>query len=127
MISLCPKFDPPYLNFRTFLLKNTDILLNIPFYKYNVLESHRINKALSCGCKVVSMYSTDDDANEFYKDYIHFTNNIPKYLESESIKEPKKNWEEFNHIVGSTLHKSNISVIAHVFDKLKAKLDTIKK
>lgn len=108
----------------TSLLRKTDILLNIPFYKDNILESHRINKAISCKCKVVSMYSSDDDANEFYKDYIYFTNNIPNFLESEGIHETKKDWNEFNYTVAPTLHKNNIHVISQVFDKLKAKLDS---
>jgi hypothetical protein len=110
----------------TSLLMKTSILLNIPFYENNVLETHRINKALSCGCKVVSMYSRDEDANEFYKNYVYFTNNIPKLLQSE-LDEPKKNWQTFNVEAGAKLHQDNLYVIQQVFDKLKARLDTIKK
>lgn len=110
----------------TSLLMNSSIVLNIPFYKNNVLETHRINKALSCGCKVVSMYACDDDANEFYKDYVYFTNNIPKLLQSE-LDEPKKNWETFNREAGAKLHQDNLYVIQQVYDKLKARLETIKK
>lgn len=102
----------------TSLLMNSDIVLNIPFYENNVLEIHRINKALSCGCKVVSLYSSDDDANEFYKDYVYFTSNIPKLLEGELI-EPKKNWDTYNKEVGHSMHKNNIHVIDQVFEKLK--------
>ncbi len=110
----------------TSLLMNTSILLNIPYYENNVLESHRINKALCCGCKVISMYSGDEDANEFYKDYVYFTNNIPKLLESD-LDEPKKNWQTFNVEAGAKLHQDNLYVIQQVFDKLKARLETIKK
>ena len=106
----------------TSLLMNTSILLNIPFYENNVLETHRINKALSCGCKVVSTYSADDDANDFYKDYIYFTSNIPKLLQSE-LDEPKKNWATFTKEAGIKLHQDNIYVIHQIFDKLKARVN----
>jgi hypothetical protein len=72
------------------------------------------------------MYSGDEDANEFYKDYVYFTNNIPKLLESE-LDEPKKNWQTFNVEAGAKLHQDNLYVIQQVFDKLKARLETIKK
>ena len=55
--------------------------MNIPYYEENALESHRINKALACGCKVISMPSSDEDANKFYKDYITITDNIDLSIE----------------------------------------------
>jgi len=57
----------------TDILHQCTTVLNIPYYENNSLETHRIHKALACGCKVISMPSSDEDANEFYKDYIHFT------------------------------------------------------
>jgi hypothetical protein len=57
----------------TKLLHNSKVVLNIPYYENNTLETHRINKALSCECDVFSLKSADDDANEFYKDYIYFS------------------------------------------------------
>ena len=110
----------------TSLLMNSSIILNIPFFYPNYLETHRINKALSCGCKVVSLFAADDDANEFYKDYVYFTNNIPKLLQSE-LDEPKKDWQTFNKEAGAKLHQDNLYVIQQVYDKLKARLETIKK
>ena len=81
----------------TKLLQNTKILLNIPYYKDNILATHRLNKAISCGCCVLSTYSNDDDMNEYYKDFVYFGNNIPKlvkrfYEEELEVKEPKKAW-----------------------------------
>jgi hypothetical protein len=35
-------------------LKKAKYVLNIPYHDHNILETHRINKALSCGCQVVS-------------------------------------------------------------------------
>ena len=47
------------------------IVLNIPYYESGILETHRINKALSCGCKVVSLYSGHAQTDQFYASYIY--------------------------------------------------------
>jgi len=53
-------------------LKRTKVVLNIPFYEDKILETHRINKALSCGCKVLSKKSGDETTDNLYNNYIHF-------------------------------------------------------
>jgi len=60
----------------TQILHDCKTVLNIPYYENNALETHRIHKALACGCKVISMPSSDEDTNKFYKDYITITDNI---------------------------------------------------
>lgn len=60
----------------TELLKNTKIVLNIPFYDDGILEIHRINKALSCGCIVVSTRGKEAHVNKLYEEYIHFTEDL---------------------------------------------------
>ena len=60
----------------TDILHQCTTVLNIPYYNENSLETHRIHKALACGCKVISMPSTDEDANEFYSKYITITDDI---------------------------------------------------
>lgn len=60
----------------TNLLVNTKIVLNIPYYSDGILEVHRINKALSCGCTVVSTRGKDENVNKLYEDYIHFTEDL---------------------------------------------------
>ena len=60
----------------TKLLQNTKVLLNIPFYSDGILEIHRINKALSCGCTVVSTRGKEEHINKLYEDYIHFTDDL---------------------------------------------------
>ncbi len=57
-------------------LKNVKYVINIPFYKGNVLETHRINKALSLGCEVISTYSTDESMNRKYEPYVHFVKEL---------------------------------------------------
>lgn len=58
----------------TNILMRTKYVLNIPYYPDSVLETHRINKALTCGCKVISYPSNDDDLNDEYSKYIYLGN-----------------------------------------------------
>jgi hypothetical protein len=104
----------------TSLLHNTDVLINYPYYKDNILATHRINKGISCGCKVVSTYSSDDDMNEYYGKYIYFSNNIVKFLKKayETGFEPKKTWEEFTKEVGQRFLPHNLQLIKHIEQKL---------
>ena len=120
-------YDGEYMapNKLTSLLKNTDVLINFPYYKDNILASHRINKSISCGCKTISTYSSDDDMNTYYKDYIYFTNNIPKFLKKayEDGFEPKKNWASFSQEMGKRLLPHNLQLIKHIEQKLLDKLE----
>ena len=83
----------------TKLLLKSKVVLNIPYYENNTLETHRINKAISCDCDVISYKSKDDDANEFYKDYIYLTDEeeicdlIDSYF-NKNIKLNKKSYQE---------------------------------
>jgi hypothetical protein len=52
------------------------IVLNIPYYSSHILETHRINKALSCGCKVASLYSGHKETDDFYSSYIYMCNDF---------------------------------------------------
>ena len=54
------------------LLFRSKYIINISAYDNSVLETHRINKALSLGCKVISNYSADEKMNEKYKNHIVF-------------------------------------------------------
>lgn len=93
----------------TNLLVNTKIVLNIPFYSDGILEIHRINKALSCGCIVVSTRGKDEYVNKLYEDYIHFTDdllnfeydNLETKIEYRNLKSLfyKKYTFDFLHIV----------------------------
>lgn len=56
----------------TQLLLRSDYVLNISAYDNSVLETHRINKALACGCRVISNLSSDEKMNEKYKEYVFF-------------------------------------------------------
>lgn len=106
----------------TKLLCSSDIVLNIPFYNNNALETHRINKALSCNCKVLSLHSKDEDADNFYKDYIYFTDDIIESLKN-GLNETKKNYEDLMKQINSKTLMHNSHVIKIVHNKLLSKLD----
>lgn len=120
-------YDGEYVapNKLTALLHNTDVLINYSYYKDNILATHRINKGISCNCKVVSTFSSDNDMNEYYDDYIYFSNNIPKFLKKayEEGFTPKKNWEQFTQEMGRKFLPHNIQIIKHVEQKLADKLN----
>jgi len=105
------------------------IVLNIPFYENNALEIHRINKALSCGCKVISFPSADEDVNDFYKDYIYFTDDIVKCLKDEAyLNQPKKSYEDLVKTLGGKFTVHNIHTAKQIHNKLlsKVKVDELK-
>jgi len=63
----------------TNILKSAVTVLNIEFYENN-FELHRINQALSCGCKVIS-HNTTDMAN-LYNNFVSFTNDYESCINS---------------------------------------------
>lgn len=107
------------------LLQNTDVLINFPYYKDNILATHRLNKGISCGCKVVSLFSSDNDMNDYYGNYVYFTNNITKFLKKAYEKgfEPKKNWEQLTQEVGKKFLPHNYQIITHIHKKLEDRLN----
>lgn len=108
----------------TRLLYSTDIVLNIPFYEDNALEVHRINKALSCGCKVISTYSSDEDANDYYKDYIYFRSNIITALSKDGfLDQEKKSYEDLIKDRNPKTLMHNSHVIKTIHNKLLSKLN----
>jgi hypothetical protein len=60
-------------------LKQVKYVLNIPYYEKNSLETHRINRALSAGCEVISVYSNDKYFNKKYSPYVHFVRELTDF------------------------------------------------
>lgn len=60
-------------------LRNVKYVINLPFYEDNSLESHRINRALSAGCEVISTYSKDKFLNRNYEPYVHFVKELEDF------------------------------------------------
>jgi hypothetical protein len=98
----------------TQILQKSRIVLNIPYYENNPLETHRIHKALACGCEVVSLPSADEDANNFYKDYIHFVDDLDTFPKLET----KKNYEELVKQLSIKFNQHFSFVVDQVHKKL---------
>ena len=99
----------------TQILNECTTVLNIPYYNDNALETHRINKALACGCKVISHASADEDANEFYKDYITITDSIDL-----SIDGIEPNYEDLISTLSQKFNGHLLFVINEIHTKLLA-------
>ena len=97
----------------TDILHECKVVLNIPYYENNSLETHRINKALACGCKVISHPSSDKDANEFYSKYITITDNIDL-----SIDGIEPNYEDLIKELSSKFNPHLTFVIEQIHTKL---------
>lgn len=85
-------------------LKRSHVVLNIPYYSDNILETHRINKALSCGCKVISKKSGDDITDNLYEDYIYFVDDYTADIDTTINKKP---YSELQKILTNTLTSQN--------------------
>jgi hypothetical protein len=88
-------------------------VINIPYYKNNSLETHRINKALASGCQVISLPSSDLYLNEKYKDYVHFVNDLNDFCPLLEMV-PKKDYKEFMKTYGEQQILHNITSIKHI-------------
>ena len=99
----------------TKILHECKLVLNIPYYNENALETHRIHKALACNCKVISMSSADEDANGFYKDYITITDNIDL-----SIDGIEPNYEKLVKELSQKFNPHFLFVVEQIHTKLLA-------
>jgi hypothetical protein len=88
-------------------LKKTKYVINLPFYENNSLETHRINRALSAGCEVVSLFSKDKYLNRQYAPYVHFVKHLNDFtflLEQERKGDYTKLMDDFGfHAIESNL------------------------
>jgi len=94
-------------------LHECKVVLNIPYYNDNALETHRIHKALACGCKVISMPSADEDTNEFYKKFITITDNIDL-----SIDGIEPNYEKLVSTLSKKFNPHFLFIIEQIHTKL---------
>jgi hypothetical protein len=97
-------------------LQKTKVVLNIPFYEHKVLETHRINKALSCGCKVVSKKSGDETTDNLYEDYVYFVDDYTDNIDLNKIKKP---YTQLQSILTNNLTANNKWYIEQMISKNK--------
>lgn len=94
-------------------LATVKYVINLPYYKNNSLETHRINKALASGCQVISILSSDVYLNEKYKDYVHFVNNLNDFCPLLEMV-PKKDFKEFMTTYAENQILHNIQSIQYI-------------
>jgi len=103
-------------------LKQVKYVINLPFYKENSLETQRIHKAISMGCRVVSLPSADRDMNDQYRDYVYF---VPRLTDFSLLieKPPKKSYIQLMEQFGAYQINSNIEGFKYAEKKLNEKLE----
>jgi hypothetical protein len=97
-------------------LKQVKYVLNLPFYEDNALETHRINRALSAGCEVISTYSKDKYLNKKYEPYVHFVKELDEFtplIEQERKGDYKALMEDF----GQKTIDTNLRAIENIAKK----------
>jgi hypothetical protein len=102
-------------------LKQVKYVINLPYCKESVLDTHKINKALYMGCQVISLLSSDIDLNDIYKDYVYFVSRLNDFsllLENE----PKKTVLQLIEQYGALQIQNNINGINYAEKKLNEKL-----
>ena len=100
-------------------LKQAKYVLNIPYHDHNILETHRINKALSAGCQVVSLYSGDKTTDLFYEDYAYMTHDIVDVF-NEDLTANKKPYHELSKFLTEKLTTHNKWYISKIFENLSS-------
>ena len=101
----------------TKLLHRSKVVLNIPYYNSKILETHRINKALACGCEVVSLYSGDKITDDFYEEYVYMTHDIVEVF-NEDLTGNKKPYHELSKFLTQKLTTHNNWYISKIFENL---------
>jgi hypothetical protein len=108
-------FSGNHMNFNDLNAKliNVKYVINLPYYKNNALETHRINKALGMGCQVISLPSSDLYLNEKYKDFVHFVNDLNDFCPLLEMI-PKKGYKELMTHYGESQIIHNIQSLQHI-------------
>ena len=68
------------------MLSKAKCVLNIPYYDHQILETHRIHKALAMGCRVIAMKPDDPNMVKAYQPYVTFVDDILDLPDGPSLK-----------------------------------------
>ena len=103
------------------LLNKSKVVINIPYYNNNALETHRIIKAMSAGCSVISLRSSDAELDSLYEDYIYFTSDIVKCVNKyfDNKLKPKKTYEELIEFLDSNIGNRFIYKVNEIVREVK--------
>lgn len=97
-------FDWKYSNQEdmTKILQRSKTVINIPYHEHNILETHRIHKALACGCEVVSLYSGDESTDKFYEPYIYLVHDLFEHFDLPNMPLHIKNQKQvYPHLINA--------------------------
>jgi hypothetical protein len=104
-------------------LMNVKYVINIPFYGNNALETHRINRALSLGCEVISLPSADLNMNSKYDPYVHFVKRLNDFTPLLEI-EPRSNYKKLLDDFGKREIENNVKAIFYAQKKILESRET---
>ena len=95
-------------------LKDVKYVINIPFYENSSMETHRIHRALSANCKVISLKPCYKYEEEAYDDFVIFVNSLTDFEYDEVSRETVVKDDEWNKL----MEKHGVNVINHNVETL---------
>ena len=93
-------------------LTQVKYVLNIPFYENSSLETHRIHRALSASCKVLSLKPYLKYEEEGYDEFVIFVDNLDDF-EFGDVKEFNE-WNLLMEKVGIKVLNHNLATIQNL-------------
>ena len=90
-------------------LKEVKYVINIPFYENSSMETHRIHRALSANCKVISLKPHYKYEEEAYDEYVIFVDSL-----TDTPWEVRQMSDEWNKL----MEKHGVNVINHNVETL---------
>ena len=93
-------------------LTQVKYVLNIPFYENSSLETHRIHRALSASCKVLSLKPYLKYEEEGYDEYVIFVDSLDDFVFGD-VKEFNE-WTLLMEKVGIKVLNHNLATIQNL-------------
>ena len=95
-------------------LTQVKYVLNIPFYENSSLETHRIHRALSASCKVLSLKPYLKYEEEGYDEYVIFVDSLDDFKDRREGTEPLNEWSLLMEKVGNKVLNHNLATIQNL-------------
>ena len=92
-------------------LTQVKYVLNIPFYENSSLETHRIHRALSASCKVLSLKPYLKYEEEGYDEFVIFVDSLDEFKDRREGTEPLNEWSVLMEKVGNKVLNHNLATI----------------
>jgi len=95
-------------------LTQVKYVLNIPFYENSSLETHRIHRALSASCKVLSLKPYLKYEEEGYDEFVIFVDSLDDFKDRREGTEPLNEWSLLMEKVGNKVLNHNLATIQNL-------------